>query len=100
MVFFILPSIASSEAWSLTTLFLPKMRGKETKSQEHHLCPILLEFHPPLPSVKTIKNLVLSIQDTYIDQELCIFLIQLPETVSVLCNNCELVRTIYLVGLL
>ena len=33
------PSIAASEARSLTTLFSTKMRGEETQSQEHqHPC--------------------------------------------------------------
>ena len=37
--YFYHPSIAASEAGSLTTLFSTKMRGEETQSQEHqHPC--------------------------------------------------------------
>ena len=39
-------------------------------------------------------------QDTYIDRGLCIFLMQMPKTVIILFINCELVRTLYSVGLL
>ena len=90
-------SIASSEAWSLKALFSTKMRGEETQSQEHHPCSILLEFHrSSLPFCKNHKNLMSSIQDTYIDWELCLFL----KTVIILCINCELVRKFYSLGLL
>ena len=60
---------------------------------------------PWLLSVKTIK-IMMSItklrhmRDTYIDQGICIFLIQMLKTVSISFINSELIRTLYLVWLL
>ena len=39
-------------------------------------------------------------RDTNIDQELCIFLVQMLKTVSILFINSGLVKTLHLVGLL
>ena len=92
------PSIAASEAQSLTTLLSTK-----TQSQQHqHPCPILLQLHhSSLPFCKNHKQtLRLSMQDTYIYWGLCIFLMRMLKTGSISFINCELVRTLHLVVLL
>ena len=53
---------------------------------------------PPLPYIKTIKNLrpirKFTHARSYIDRELCIFLVQMLKTVSIWFINYELVRTL------
>ena len=95
-------SIAASKAQSLLTLFSIKMRGRK---HNHKNMNILVTCYqnsviPPLPSVKTIKNLRSSMRDTYIDRRLCISLMQMLKTFIILFINSELVRTLYSVGLL
>ena len=64
--------------------------GEETKSQEHqHPCPILLEFrHSSPPFCKNDqKTWVRACETKYIDQRLCIFLMQILKAVNLLTVN-------------
>ena len=96
------PSIAASEARNLTPVFSTKMRGSKHCHKNINI-PVQFYQHsitPPLHSVKTIIKLRLSMRDIYINRGLCIFCTQMLETVSISFINCELVRTLYSVGLL
>ena len=86
-------SIAASEARSLTTPLSTKMRGlgwgggrASHKNINIHVSFYQNSVTPPLPFAKSIKNLSLSMQDTYIDRGLCSFLMQILKTVSRLLN--------------
>ena len=47
-----------------------------------------------------VDKKILTSRHVYIDQEICIFHVQMLKTVSISFINFELVRTLYLVGLL
>ena len=86
-------SIAASEARSLTTPLSTKMRGLGWGwgRASHKNITSMSPFYqnsvtPPRPFAKSIKNPRLSMQDTYIDRGLCIFLMQILKTVSPLSN--------------
>ena len=92
---------------SLKTLFSTQIRGEEKQPQEHQYpCPILLEFdhssprlcknHKNLRSIRKLKHA----RHFYIDQGLCMFLIQMLIIVGISFINSELVKTLYSVGLL
>ena len=88
-------------------LFPTKMRGKKTATRKWtSLSPSIIRVLSLLPSssLKTIKkpevNKKLSMQDTYVEQRLCIFLVQMLRTVSISFINSKLVRMLYLEGLL
>ena len=81
----------------------------EWGGNNHKNINITLQFYwssviPTLPSAKTIKILRSlrnsSMRDTYIDRRLCISLVQMLKTVSILFINSKLVRTLWLVRLL
>ena len=94
------PRIAASEDRSLTTLSSTQMRGRKHNHKNIPAPFYQSSVTPPLPSVKTIKNLrkFKHARHFYIDRGLCIFLVQVFKTVSISFNNSELVRTLYSVG--
>ena len=82
------PWIAVYEDWSLNT--------QEHQNPEfHHSPPPLYKNHR-----KTEVDKKSSMQDTYTDQQLCIFLVQMLKTISISSITFELVRTLYSIGLL
>ena len=97
------PRIVASKT-GVQQLFSAKIKdGEETQPQEHqHPCPILLDWiTPPLTSLKTMKNLT-SIRKLKHARHggLCIFVVQMLNAVSISFIDSELIRTLYLLGLL
>ena len=102
------PWIAAPKDLSLTTHFCTRMTGEETKPQKHqHPCPILLQFHHSSSSLcknhkKQEVDRKIQACDTFTlaDVMALDFFMQMFKKVIISFINSELVRTLYMVGLL
>ena len=102
------PWIAAPKGLSLTTHFCTRMTGEETKPQKHqHPCPILLQFHHSSSSLcknhkKQEVDRKIQACDTFTLADVMVldFFMQMFKKVIISFINSELVRTLYMVGLL
>ena len=104
LIFHISPGLLLLE-FNSTLLYQNEGGGNSYKNINIPLPFYWSSITPHLASIKTIKILMSirkfkHMQDTFIDHGLCIFLLCMLKTVSILCIDSELVRTLYSVWLL